>query len=355
MSDLPGDTVTILKTKGTLVAAKRVRRRAGQPDEIVQYDNAKHFSVQERVVRGIYEAAALLSKMQRYPRFMVIRGRVLAGVDRNCVTRTYLNGPDQVACFEPAAHQLILLDCDKIACPEGLDPLADPAAAVRLAVALLPPEFRDVACWWQFTSSAGLVPGIRLRLAFWGSRPTSDRELKGWLPKTVDHAVFGPVQAIYIANPIFEEGDDPVPIRSGVCRSANDEVEVPDEIATQPEAPPGVGEPAVCDGLDPYGEAALLSAAEVIMAAADGEQESTLNGQAFAIGRLAGAGGAPPDLALDVLLTAARAMHSFARPWTPAEVETKVRRAFAQGLAKPRRTLADVEAEFDRAMEAVDG
>ncbi len=132
---------------------------------------------------------------------------------------------------------------------------------------------------------------------------------------------------------------------------------VPERLLPRPPEASPVGAPAVCDGLSPYGEAALLSAAEVIMAAADGEQERALNDEAYAIGRLAGAGGVPPELALDVLLTAARAMRSFdpARPWSPAEVETKVRRAFAQGLAKPRRTVADDVAEFDRAMEAVDG
>jgi len=109
---------------------------------------------------------------------------------------------------------------------------------------------------------------------------------------------------------------------------------------------------AVCTELSDYGEAALRSAAERILTAPPGEQEATLNGEAFAIGRLAGAGGVPADLALYVLLTSGRAMpsHDRGRPWRLGEVEAKVRRAFAEGIAKPRPRREDVEAEFDRLM-----
>lgn len=118
-----------------------------------------------------------------------------------------------------------------------------------------------------------------------------------------------------------------------------------------------VGTPANCAELTPYGEAALLSAAAKILGAPDGKQEMTLNGEAYAIGRLAGSGGVPAKLALDILLTAALAIPNYdaARPWRPGRIETKVRKAFAAGLAKPRPSWADIEREIDRRMaEAVD-
>src|SRR5262249_30231815 len=96
---------------------------------------------------------------------------------------------------------------------------------------------------------------------------------------------------------------------------------------------------------------------ENIMTAPSGAQEATLNRECYSIGRLAGAGGVPVALALDLLLTAAQAMpsHDARRPWRPDDVEKKVRRSFNAGLAKPRPTWAETERELARlAAEATD-
>lgn len=118
-----------------------------------------------------------------------------------------------------------------------------------------------------------------------------------------------------------------------------------------------VGAAARCEGLTNYGEAALRSAAENILNARNGEQEATLNRESFGIGRLAGAGGVPPALALRVLIAAGVGMasHDPRRPWHPTDVHKKVRRAFADGLAKPRSTIEECEAEADRAARVFDG
>ena len=52
-----------------------------------------------------------------------------------------------------------------------------------------------------------------------------------------------------------------------------------------------VGQSARTAVLTEYGEAALRSAADNILGAPNGEQEATLNGEAYSIGRLAGCGG----------------------------------------------------------------
>jgi bifunctional DNA primase/polymerase-like protein len=64
-------------------------------------------------------------------------------------------------------------------------------------------------------------------------------------------------------------------------------------------------------GLGPYAEAALDSACRRIITAAAGEQEITLNGEAFAIGTLAGAGAIPFDFAHRALLWAARQIRDY--------------------------------------------
>jgi hypothetical protein len=111
-----------------------------------------------------------------------------------------------------------------------------------------------------------------------------------------------------------------------------------------------LGTPATGSELSDYGEAALRSAAEKILRAPNGEQEATLNGEAFSIGRLAGAGGVPAELALEILIMAANGIASYdpRRPWRPGEAERKVRGAFAKGRAKPRPAPEEVERELDR-------
>ncbi|MGD9615134.1 MAG: hypothetical protein AB7H90_05985 [Alphaproteobacteria bacterium] len=91
-------------------------------------------------------------------------------------------------------------------------------------------------------------------------------------------------------------------------------------------------------GLSPYAEAALDNAARRIMAAPNGEQETTLNSEAFAIGTLAGAGAIPAHFAREVLAWAARQMPFYDphRPWSQRELDTKVERAFAAGMRRPR-------------------
>ncbi len=343
------DSITILETRPPLVAAKRIRLKAEEPPIVTPYDAGKHFRVHERPVGFIGDVAALLGKVEQQTRFFVIRGRPTAGIDRATALRR-IQG--EGACFETAARYWIPLDLDDLPCPPGLDPLAKPEDAVRVAVAVLPAEFRGVTCWWQFTASAGFEPGIRLRLFFWGDRPTSDAELKAWLPPAVDPALFSPVQPIWVARPLFEGGDDPVPRRSGLLQGERDAVRVP-EIAVEPICEV-VGAAARCEGLSPYGAAALRSAAEKILAAPNGRQEATLNAEGFSIGRLAGAGGVPVALALEVLATAARQIPNYKPndPWHPAKgedaAEAKVRQAFTAGLARPRATTADIMAELDR-------
>ena len=92
-------------------------------------------------------------------------------------------------------------------------------------------------------------------------------------------------------------------------------------------------------GLSRYAEASLDAACNAIMRAPAGQQEQTLNSECFSIGTLAGARGIPEGLALKVLLYAANGMsdHDPKWPWRAEEIDHKVRRAFADGIAHPRR------------------
>jgi putative DNA primase/helicase len=91
-------------------------------------------------------------------------------------------------------------------------------------------------------------------------------------------------------------------------------------------------------GLSPYAEAVLDGACRRIIGAPDGEQEQTLNAEAFAIGTLAGAGAIPSDFARGALIWAARQIPDYdhRHPWRAAEIVRKVNRAFEDGVRHPR-------------------
>jgi Bifunctional DNA primase/polymerase, N-terminal len=90
--------------------------------------------------------------------------------------------------------------------------------------------------------------------------------------------------------------------------------------------------------LSKYGEAALDSAVERVLHAPQGQQEQTLNGEAFALGTLAGAGGIPPALAIEALIWAGYKMPSYdaRRPWQHGDIDKKVRAAVDAGMRQPR-------------------
>jgi hypothetical protein len=110
-------------------------------------------------------------------------------------------------------------------------------------------------------------------------------------------------------------------------------------IAPQPERHQCASRPvAAADGLSPYAGAALDKACRRIIDAPPGEQEATLNAQAFAIGTLAAAKGIPTGFARRALLWAAHQVHDYdcRRPWRSGELERKIDRAFSDGLRQPR-------------------
>ncbi|TWA59258.1 bifunctional DNA primase/polymerase-like protein [Azospirillum brasilense] len=109
-----------------------------------------------------------------------------------------------------------------------------------------------------------------------------------------------------------------------------------------PPAATPIRRPANDNGaLAPYATAALDSAAEAIRRAPAGKQEATLNGEAFSIGTLIGAGLMPEGFARRVLVWAGcqMASHRRGQPWRPDEVERKVSAALKAGAAQPRQVV----------------
>jgi hypothetical protein len=138
--------------------------------------------------------------------------------------------------FREQPRRYVLLDLDKVLGPYRFDPL-DGELAAEYARTKLPQAFWRATCWWQLTSSAGIKPGVRLRLAFWLDRPLGKEELERLFAEApVDPSTFRPLQPIYCARPILRGGvPDPVKLRSGVMVDRDDTVRVPE--LPEPERP----------------------------------------------------------------------------------------------------------------------
>ena len=239
MPDFP-DYVTFLSAQAA--AAKRFSRdKETGAVHVESYGRAKSFMVNVYGLTNIRLMAKGLANVESWSNSFLIRGHSLNGEQvqktfRRIHPRKFEDGTVEEATFESAAHHWVPLDIDSLPCPDGLDPINDPGAAVEHIVSHLPTEFRGATCFWQHTASAGVKPGIRMRLYFWANRLLSDDELKTWLGATddagqrlypVDLSIFTPVQPIYTARPTFEDVPDPVPQRCGLWEGDRDEITAP--------------------------------------------------------------------------------------------------------------------------------
>lgn len=111
---------------------------------------------------------------------------------------------------------------------------------------------------------------------------------------------------------------------------------LPPEVAPQPTPAPRA---PTRHGGTAYGLAALDAECQSISRAPFGRQEPTLNEAGLKVGALIAGGELEEGPAIAELLAAARfiASEPGREPWTPAEIEKKLRRAVRDGMAKPRQ------------------
>jgi hypothetical protein len=203
-----------------------------------RYDAGALFDVSSRPVSDIYSLNDVLTETSLNPRDFVIRGELKDGVDpRRCPRRLRERADRPPPTFREVPRWWLILDFDKADPPRFTDWRRGDVSAVALR-RLLPPEFHGCSFWWSFSSSSGFKPGAsRMKLGFWLSRPVTGAELGRWLASSpVDHAVFRPIQPIFIASPILRGVESPVPERTGLEQDFRDVVEVPD--LREPAPPP---------------------------------------------------------------------------------------------------------------------
>jgi putative DNA primase/helicase len=164
---------------------------------------------EEATVYDIHSLAAVLEAASVDPCRCVVRGEIIEGTDVTRMRRLKLEQDDGTKpTLREVPHHWLLLDIEGIEAPAVFDQFENAEATVAFVKKELPPEFLHATCWYQFTNSAGVKPGIRLRLGFWLDRALSNADLKRWLGqyKIIDKALFSAAQVHYIAAPIIAPG-----------------------------------------------------------------------------------------------------------------------------------------------------
>jgi len=233
------DTITVLTGLTNYAGekarpgTKTIQRNAAGKLEAAAAPDAYWYRGAEHEVHNLRSLAAVLTKIGENPDNFVVRGKILPEVNREKMLRRTIPRENEPATLADVPRRWVLLDIDGDDLKPDFDPHENPARTVRWVLDKLAAAFRDVACWYQFSSSAGIKPGVRLRLGFWLDKPLTTAELKRWLTPYgfVCQSVLGAHQPIYCARPVIAPGAvDPLTgrAREGVVPGARDVLIVPE-------------------------------------------------------------------------------------------------------------------------------
>jgi hypothetical protein len=196
------DTLCVLRSPGHRATKIFTKMPDGSVDK-KDYDNGylHQYSISPAIA-DLNGLAAILKRLEVLPEHFVVRGEPQRPAP---IEREFRRG-GSFACVD---RRWLMVDVDK--CPG--DSVAD-------AIARLPDYFQGVACWYHYSASAGLKPGvISVHLWYWLARAVCCHSLRDWakaLGGVVDVNMYQPVQPHYTANPIFNGLDNPIAERSGM-------------------------------------------------------------------------------------------------------------------------------------------
>jgi len=181
------------------------------------YGKGRNFKFSQREFTGIGGLYGVLESLATDRHTFAVRGVPVDGLDLSKLQpRRFIPRPQTAArAEEPATIKdapvgWLMVDMDGIPEPPLCDLVNDPESAAEYLRDLLPPEFQDVGCVVQFSSSQG-VPGIgkdgtlSAHLWFILTRSLTCAELKRWAlwfnqqggPGRVDSSVFQAVHSVF--------------------------------------------------------------------------------------------------------------------------------------------------------------
>jgi hypothetical protein len=293
--------LTIIRTR-----TRRLAKLIRADGTIEGYDHARSVDLFEYPVRHLISLHAVLRRMQHRPDCAIVRGSPIDLTRARGVRRLQFDDAETgyAATLRETPRSWVALDLDSIPAPASLDRL-DLAACARVATAALPLAFTNKAAIVHATASHTFQPGIRIRLWFCLARPMGGAELKRWLANSpVDRSVFGTVQPIYTAGPVFAGRADPLPIRLALL-PGDAEVQPPSAMSLIPPArPPARPIRVNTNTAAPYALAALQNAVARLLAAKD--RHPAILAEARGLARLVEAGLLTGQVVGDALHQAAR-------------------------------------------------
>lgn len=192
------------------------------PTDTIAFGNVKTFDIENVDFNDFDDMVMILEWLETEPHRALIRGEAIApGPAQHRLLRDQPDGRKQTIRAVDGGLSWLMLDVDKAPVPPGLAQTNQ--ARLDYLRTYLPPEFRDVTTYYQWSSSAGL-DGWQMLSAhfyFWLDEPLKcanlhARSLKGDWRNLVDPAPFTANQVHYTAAPIFVDRPDPVGSRSGV-------------------------------------------------------------------------------------------------------------------------------------------
>jgi hypothetical protein len=269
--------LTIVEAHGAILAKRWL------PDGTCQqYDRARTVSLHAQPVADLAALADMLHVWLRAPRFCIVRAEPIDSTRTVRVRRLLHPCPvtGEAPTLREVARRWVAIDVDSVPVPSGTD-LRDLAACARAVLPCLPHAFRDAACIVNATASHGIKPGVRLRLWFWLSRPTTGAELLEWFKASpVDPVTFRAAQPIYTAAPLFPGATDPLTSRMAMLAGVRDVVPVPAVLipprpaVPAPSKPIGLGLPRTAsrDG----GAMRFAALLRVVREAVEGERHPKL-------------------------------------------------------------------------------
>jgi hypothetical protein len=236
---MSADHITFARpANGQTTLAKIIRVEGGR---IVGKDPSPQVKLFEFAELPVHDLDSLGEAVMRMAErgAIAVRGKPKGPIGRRAIYSDAEKGP---AGLEVVPRRWVGFDWDGLPlelqpCPNPKwswepHPLLEPWIGAQIALRRLPPQFREVSCFWQVSAGAGFDPGFRLRTWHWLDYPLTGAELKVWLKPAIDRKLVDPVTLVE-AQPHYlgvrvAGGPDPCPQRFGFLRLAKQEVIVPD-------------------------------------------------------------------------------------------------------------------------------
>ena len=229
------DCLTVLTCHGKgKKATKKFNMKEDGTIQKISFKAGMDFAYESMPFSGLKELGHLVDELSDDPRKFIIRGQIKDNMPE--IVKRRIHGSE--AAFDSVPRSYVMLDIDKLECPAFFHPAQNPEQAVKWALETLPDPFRGADCYYRFSSSQNVPYGelrdknvLSIHLWFLCDRPVSDDEWKRYFKRVsspVDSALFSAVQPHFIAQPIFEGMEDPLPKRSGFFKGKCDVVPVPE-------------------------------------------------------------------------------------------------------------------------------